>query len=112
VTSRSLLPQDFADLEPFAGKWCLATEPERYAVRLASPIEDLRAFYEAITPRAEAAIEHCDQFPLDAMPEEVINLMRLFYSFIAVSYAVECWGQSRVPDTGAAALPCLVQPVP
>jgi hypothetical protein len=110
--STSLLPADFDDLEPFAGKWCLATEPERYSVRLASPIEELQTFYDAMTPRAEAIIEYCDGFPLDAMPDEVINLMRLMYSFITVSFAVECWGQSRVPDTGAAALPCLVQPVP
>ena len=27
-----------------------------------------------------AIIEYCDGFPLDAMPDEVINLMRLMYS--------------------------------
>ena len=26
----AMLPTDFADLEPFAETWCLATEPERY----------------------------------------------------------------------------------
>ena len=35
-----LLPNAFADLEPFASKWCLATEAARYAERLASTMED------------------------------------------------------------------------
>ena len=33
----SLLPPEFSDLEPFAATWCLATEPERFAQRLAVP---------------------------------------------------------------------------
>src|SRR5262249_7077264 len=32
----ALLPPEFSDLEPFASDWCLASEPERYAKRLAS----------------------------------------------------------------------------
>ena len=27
----SVLPPEFSDLEPFAAKWCLATESERFA---------------------------------------------------------------------------------
>jgi hypothetical protein len=107
-----LLPKEFADLEPFAATWCLAAENDRYTLRLASPIEDLNAFYGVVMPRAEAGIDYCDQFPLDAMPDEAINLMHLVYSFITVSFAVECWHQNRVPDTGAAMLKCLVQPGP
>ena len=44
----SLLPDAFADLEPFAA-WCLATERERYAKRLASTMPEMQAFYDAIT---------------------------------------------------------------
>jgi hypothetical protein len=106
------LPNEFSDLEPFAATWCLATENERYAVRLASSIGELTELYNAFTPRCEAVIEYCDQFPLDAMPEEVVNLMRLTYSFITASFAVECWVQPRVPDTGASNIESLVQPVP
>jgi hypothetical protein len=35
----ALLPPEFSDLEPFAKEWCLASEPERYAKRLASTAE-------------------------------------------------------------------------
>lgn len=110
--SKPLLPSQFSDLEPFAGTWCLPTETERYARRLGSSMDEMQAFYDAVTPRAEAAIAYCDQFPLDAMPEDVVNLMHLLYSMVMVSFPVECWSQARIPDAGAAHLECLVEPVP
>ena len=61
---------------------------------------EMQAFYDAIAPRAEAAIDYLDQYPLDDMPEEALNLMHLLYSMIMVSFPVECWRQPRVPDTG------------
>jgi hypothetical protein len=106
------LPEQFADLEPFAADWAVASEPERYAKRLASTIDEMQAFYDALMPRAEAAIEYCNQFPLDAMPDDAVNLMHLLYSLITVSFAVELWHQPRVPDTGAAMIDCLLEPAP
>jgi hypothetical protein len=108
----TMLPDEFADLEPFAQKWCLATEPERYATRLATAMPELQAFYDAMQPRAGAAIELCDRYPLDDMPETVVNLMRLIYSFVNVSFPVEVWLQPRVPDSGSASFTCVVEPVP
>jgi hypothetical protein len=106
-----VLPPEFADLEPFSD-WCLASEPERYAKRLATPMTEMQKFYDAISPRAEEAIIFCDKFPLDDMPDDVLNLMHLLYSMIMVSFPVECWKQPRVPDSGAASLDCLSEPVP
>jgi hypothetical protein len=108
----ALLPGQFADLEPFAQGWCLATEAERYAKRLGSPMAEIQAFYDAIMPRAQAAIAYCDRYPLDDLPGDVLNLMHLLYSMIIVSFCVEAWSQQRVPDTGAAALDCVIEPVP
>jgi hypothetical protein len=36
----------------------------------------------------------------------------MLYSLVTVSFAVECWSQGRIPDSGAAAIDCLVQPGP
>jgi hypothetical protein len=107
-----MLPEEFTDLEQFAEKWCLATEPQRNAVRLASSMDEMRAFYDVMTPRLPAVMAYCDQFPLEAMPEEVLNLMWLVYSLINVSFPVEVWEQPRVPDTGSASFDCFVEPVP
>ena len=46
----TLLPAQFSDLEPFAGDWCLATEPDRYAQRLGSSMDELQSFYDAFFP--------------------------------------------------------------
>jgi hypothetical protein len=110
--SATMLPAEFSDLEPFAATWCLATESERFAQRLAVPMGEMQAFYDAITPRYEEAMAYCDKFPLDDMPEDAVNLMHLLYSMIMVSFPVECWGQGPVPDTGAAYLDLLVEPGP
>ncbi|MBO2447707.1 hypothetical protein J4573_11455 [Actinomadura barringtoniae] len=106
------LPAEFADLEPYAGDWCLATEPERYAKRLAGSMPDMQAFYDAITARAEDAIAYCDRFPIDDLPEDATNLMRLLYSMITVSFPVEVWSQQRVPDAASATLHCVIEPGP
>jgi hypothetical protein len=105
------LPPEFSDLEQFS-EWCLPTEAERYAKRLASSMQDIQAFYDAATARAEEAISYCDKFPLDDLPEDVLNLMHLLYSMIQVSFPVECWKQPKVPDSGATSLDCVSEPVP
>jgi hypothetical protein len=108
----SMLPREFADLEPFAARWCLPTEPARFEKRLASSIAEMQTFYNAITPRAAAAIDYLDQYPLDDMPREALNLMHVLFSMITVSFPVECWRAPRVPDSGAARIDCLVEPIP
>ena len=107
-----MLPEEFSELEPFAAKWCLATEAERYSERLASSMAEMQAFYDAITPRAEEAIAYCDKFPLEDLPDDARSLLHLLYSMVMVSFPVECWGQARVPDTGAAYLDLVSEPGP
>jgi hypothetical protein len=107
-----MLPAEFSDLEPFAEKWSLPTEHERYATRLASSMEDMQEFYDACFPRVEAAIEFLDRFPLDELPDDALNLMRVLYSLISISFAVEAWRQPNVPDSGAAYLDLVLEPAP
>ena len=108
----ALLPGEFAALEPFAERWCLATERERWAARMASSMDELQAFYDAIFPRVEEAIAFCDQFPLDDMPDDAVNLLRLVYSFVIVSFAVELWRQPYVPDTLGTSFDRISEPLP
>jgi hypothetical protein len=108
----SLLPSEFADLEPFAATWSLPTERERYTARLTSSMEDMQAFYDAVFPRADAARKYLDQLPLAELPEDALHLLHLLYSLISVSFAVECWKQPHVPDSGAAYLDLVREPTP
>jgi hypothetical protein len=108
----ALLPSEFSELEPFAAKWCLAAEADRYHQRLSSTMDEMQAFYEAIVPRAEEAMTYCDKFPLDEMPEDALNLLHLLYSMVMVSFPIEVFHQPRIPDTGAAYLELVSEPGP
>jgi hypothetical protein len=110
--TEALLPDAFADLEPFAATWCLATEPERWERRLSSSLEEMQAFYDACFPRAEAAIAHCDDHDLDDLPGDVERLLQLLHSLALVSYAVEVWRQPLPIDTGAAVIDRISEPRP
>jgi hypothetical protein len=106
------LPAPFADLEPFAGTWCLATESERYDQRLKSSMEEMQAFYDAFFPRLEEAIEFCDEYPLADLPEDVVNLLQMIYSLVMVSMSVEIFMQPKAVDAADAVLTRISEPSP
>jgi hypothetical protein len=107
-----MLPAAFADLEPFAPAWCLATESERWQQRHRSTMAELAAFYDVAFPRVEAAIEHCDRFPLDDLPRDVTNLVRLVHSLVLVAMAIEIFGQPKTIDAADAVLDRVREPTP
>ena len=104
-----MLPAEFAALEPFSD-WVLASEPERYARRLASSMAEMQAFYDAAFPLLEPAMAHLDEFSAGELPEPERTLMLLMMSLVTVSFPVEVWKQARVPDSGAAYLDLVSEP--
>ncbi|MFD6858668.1 hypothetical protein ACFWCF_15185 [Rhodococcus sp. NPDC060090] len=104
------LPTEFADLEPYID-WDLATEPERYAKRLASTMPEMQEFYNAAFPRLDDAIAFCDKFDLDDLPDDARTVMHLMQSLVMVSFPIEVWKQPRVPDSGAAWAEITKEPV-
>ncbi|MEU8895957.1 hypothetical protein [Nocardia sp. NPDC048505] len=107
-----VLPPAFADFEEFAETWCLATETERYARRMASSMPELTAFYDAFFPRLEEAIDYCDKFPLDELPEDALALLRLIYSLVMVAMAVEIFQQPKPVDSADAEIERIEEPHP
>jgi hypothetical protein len=107
-----MLPGEFADLEPFAARWSRATEAERWAERMGSSMPDMQALYDAVLPRVQDALEYCDRFSLDDMPDDAVRLLQLIYSFVIVSFPVELWGQPYVPDTLGTSFDRLSEPLP
>jgi hypothetical protein len=108
----AMLPAEFSDLERFVADWCLDSEPERYAKRLSSTMDEIQEFYDALMPRAEDAIRYLEKFPLDELPEDAWRLLKLLYSLILMSFAVEIWRQPRIPDTALAQFELKIEPVP
>jgi hypothetical protein len=105
-----VLPQGFAELEPFVADWALPTRAQRYEARLSKPYEELVTFYDAVAPRAEEAIAYLNTLDMDTLPEDATRLLQLLYSMILVSYAVNVFKQNRIPDSGAAFFEMVAEP--
>ena len=103
-------PPEFSDLEGFAD-WALPTENERYAKRIASSMEELQNFYDAVFPRLAESVDYLKGIQLGEMTAEQANLVRLFEALVTASFPVEVWRQPRVPDSGASSFDAVVQPL-
>ncbi|WP_419919221.1 hypothetical protein [Candidatus Poriferisocius sp.] len=103
------LPACFLDLTPFSG-WALETWRERYEKRLASTMDEMQAFYDAMMPRLPQILEHCDSFALHDLPGDTRNLLLMVFALGEASFPVEAWRQPRVPDSGSADLELVREP--
>ena len=112
ATDSPRLPSAFAELEPYAEIWCLPTETERWDRRLASTMPEMHRFYDAFFPRVEEAIEYCDKFPLDDIPDDALNLLHLIYSLIMVAMSVEIMHQPAPTDSADAVMIRTGEPQP
>lgn len=90
------LPAEFADLLPFVN-WAVPTTEERIALRSTASMEELKAFYDSVTPRGDAALTYCEQFDLWDLPADAATLLSLVLMLAQVSVAIEIHGRPRAP---------------
>lgn len=90
-----LLPAAFADLAPLVPRWALATSAERANARSRSTPAERAAFYQALAPRAAAAVALLDAKPLGELDPAECRLLDLLLAFAHVSLAVEVQGRSE-----------------
>ncbi len=107
----NIFPPEFADLEPFS-EWSIEKDHDRYQKRLGSSMAEMQSFYDTLVPRGPAAMEYLDQFDLKELPESALRLLWLLYSLTVVSFAVDIFKQPKVPDSGAAYIEIVREPVP
>lgn len=94
----ALLPEGFADLEPFVAGWAHADVVDRMAKRQSSRIEDIKAFYDALLPRGEAVLAYLRDFALGTLPPETERLLQLMLMLAEVAPAVEWYDDPMVYD--------------
>ena len=97
TTVAAPLPPDFADLEPLAAEWSLDSHWARACKRQTSTIEELRAFFEALLPRAEAVLTLLETRQVEDLDPGERRLYTLMLSLAEVAPAVERFGQAKVP---------------
>jgi hypothetical protein len=91
------LPAGFDDLEPFVAYWAVAGQNERRHQRCDATYDEIQRFYDAMLPRADAAMRHLEAFPLRDMPGPEARLMRLVLALAQASIAIEIHQHARVP---------------
>ena len=77
----TLLPQQFASLEPFAETWAFATELQRSQQRWNAAPGDYQRFYEAMLPALDRILDYLDQYQPGAIPEPALPLYHLALAF-------------------------------
>lgn len=87
------LPAGFESLEAYVPYWALDSNDARRVARSSARMQDIRAFYDAILEHAEAAIAHCEQHALCAMPSDTERLFKLLLAMNHAAIAVEMHGQ-------------------
>lgn len=92
------LPSVFEDLKKFTDDWNLPTEKARFMKRVGAPIEEIRPFYEAIKPKADAMMVYLKDFgpDPDALPPEARTVLNLVAAYFEVSRIFEVWDQQDV----------------
>ena len=98
MSEKQTLPGEFNDLEIWCDSWCHSNTNDRNAARYAHSMDQINAFYDALLPRAEAALDYLSQFQLGELPEDAQHLMHLMLSLAEIGPAVEWFGQPQVID--------------
>src|SRR5579872_2917360 len=102
VMSERKLPPGFEDLEPLLAEWNLASERERYCMRLSKTLDQLHAFYDAILPRMKDVMAHLETVPMSDVANlsaPVRNLYHLALSYMEASHPIELnWRATDLPD--------------
>jgi hypothetical protein len=87
--SHGQLPPGFEGLEPFAAHWAADSAAQRDRLRAESSEADRAAFYDAVVPRIQPALELLDQKSFADFDAREQCLMNLMLCFAHVSIAVE-----------------------
>ena len=99
MTAQAILPEIYADLQPFVDQgWAAPERRDRTEKRLTSSMEEIRAFYDAVVPRLGEILRYLDGFALNDMPGEQQCLLNLCYGIAEIRNAVEAFDQPDVVD--------------
>lgn len=92
------LPPAFAALDAWVDGWVLADSTARLEKRLTTPLVAIRAFYDAMLPHAEAALEYLAERRLGALSSADETLLKLMLSLAEMGPAIEWYGTGTYPD--------------
>lgn len=105
-----MLPEPFSDLERYVPTWDKPGTNARYAIRLASSMNDMKVFYRDIIARLAEIKKYLDAKPFAQYNDGDKSLARLVFAACIAGQAVEVYRQPTVPDSGATDLRIYEEP--
>ena len=91
-----VFPRQFADIEEIAGSWAAESHETGHRCAADRSMDEMRAFYRAVSPRAAEILHYCKPFDATRPPREVRALLNVMYSLIVVStYMEDAEGMTR-----------------
>lgn len=75
--------------------WALDDFQRRFVARYESDMASIRAFYDAITPLADRALDRLGTRPLTDLDAGEMRLLRLLLALAHIAVPVERYGQPR-----------------
>ena len=97
MADTAVLPPAFHALEAFAATWALPSSDKRMQKRMASSMDEIQNFYNALLPVTEDALAHLDGFELNALPAAETRLFHLLLAGAEAALAVEVYGAPQLP---------------
>lgn len=91
----ALLPEAYAQLEPFAARWSLPTTAQRTMARSTSTADERQAFYDALSPLAAGLLDALDAKPLHALSDAEKRLLDMVLAYAHVALALEIQGSDE-----------------
>jgi hypothetical protein len=95
--AEALLPEAFSDLEPFVSYWASEGFEKRRFQRSDTTMEEIQRFYDAVYPRAEAAMVYLEPLGIRDLAGPDRRLAQLILALGQASMAVEVHREVRVP---------------
>lgn len=89
---------DFHHLSDYIESWGLPTREARLEKRLESTLEELKDFYDAISPHLNDIIGFLNSWPLDKIPEEHRGLADTALMMCEVDNPVNKWRSPTLDD--------------
>lgn len=95
MTTPSMLPQEFSDLQHLVESWALTCEEDRFKKLHSISYQELSDFYHEMLPRMPDIMAYLSQCKLSAMSAQALTLFYLACTMAETSHPMDlAWGST------------------
>ncbi len=92
------LPEPFSGLDKWVPDWALPDSTARFKKRRCTSLAEIRAFYDALLPQADAILKYLSTRQLGTLTPPEGKLLKLMLSLAEMGPAIEWYGTENHPE--------------